>query len=141
MDQIDKYEERIEGCTTFKQCEILAKNFRENGFIPLADKADKHAANLRYLQLSRRPPIDYHYIGLTTGTELKLPALNIAAKVADYRRLLYKGEHRSFTSISDELKLEGFRDKDTKNWVRADNLEKINDLYDKAWPKKYPVEK
>ena len=36
MDQIDKYEERIEGCTTFKQCEILAKNFRENGFIPIS---------------------------------------------------------------------------------------------------------
>jgi hypothetical protein len=141
MNDIEKHEERIESCKTFKQCETLAKNYRDHGHDDLADKADKHAANLRYRQLSRRPPIDYHYIGLKTGQELKLPALNIVAKVADYRNLLYKGKYRSFTSISNELKSEGIRDKDTKNWIRVDTGEKVNDLYEKAWPKKSSVEK
>jgi len=138
LDQIEKYEERIGRCKTFRDCEILSKNFRDRGFLDLADRADKQTANLRYSQLSRRPPIDYHLIGLRTGTELKLPALNIVAKVADYRHLLYKGEYRSFTSISDELKLAGVRDKDTKNWIVTGTLEKVNDLYNKAWPKKNP---
>lgn len=138
MDQLEKYEARIAGCKTFQRCGVLAKNLRDGGFLDLADRADKQTANLRYSQLSRRPPIDYHLIGLRTGTELKLPALNIVAKVADYRHLLYKGEYRSFTSISDELKLAGARDKDTKNWIVTGTLEKVNDLYNKAWPKKNP---
>lgn len=130
---------RIDKITDRKKCEQMGTNIlSKQGESELFHYANYRASLLRKREFElagRRPDIDYHILGLRNGDEIYLPDTDFVAFVFSHRTLLCQGREVYITPLETDLMERLPRKLVAHQWrVRATD-ERIDELYNKIYPR------
>ena len=94
---------------------------------------DDKQAQAKERNKKRRPPMNYHDMGIANGATLVyIPDPNITAEVCAERKVLFKGEETSLTAITKEILHKELAVQPGPYW--SYNGEVISDIYDRTYP-------